>query len=761
MTINIWSSVGGVTTALPIETLLGTANQLLGMNPGATAAQWKSITFDNVAGQLANVAGAVGAPSYTMQGDLTTGWYRPAPGVWGFTINGVLAFNLTAAAIQAVCDIQMFGKLIKEDQSANIVAAATTDLDAATGNYITVTHAGGVVAITSFDGPTIPAGTCVEIKFSIAGGTLTLTHNAVSMILLGAANIILQNGDLTRWRKINDAAANWEMVGFQRGSNSSVLTTKGDLLVGLGAGITDRMGVPADGSFFVADSTQTTGWRSQAVTGSLVQQAVQKAVTDSNGQNSAITTGAGLRPGLSALAVACIFAFGDSGAIETFSANVVDILGADLPTSNTSFIYRNRGTTWTFGLVPEQQAYVFDRTKQSLMNFEAADGSTSIIDDFGNTWAAAGNAQIDTAQFKFGTSSLLLDGTGDFVSSSNFTSLGDGSWEISTWVRYNVLPTPAQFMVLFDLYNATVASSSRPLALSLNNTAGVFKLNLEASNDGTTGNITAGTLGTYTAWAINTWYKIRLVFDALAGTYRVYHSVNGAAETQDINVASALKVAVGTILYIGHAGGGAGYVDHNGWIDAFRVLPCATKTTTETPAVVAPTISDAGLLVNFYKIQNGTMYEVTGASIAAGTDPTFTARERLCVAECDTSGAAITAVRNRALKGQWVGTFTTPLVGVNVELTQSHNVGAYLLDADIELINLTGEFGWTVGDIVSPVNAGNATYAFNPGLIKKRNTIAFHSGNNSAFILGNRLNGDSAAITAAKWAYRFKVKRSW
>ena len=53
-----------------------------------------------------------------------------------------------------------------------------------------------------------------------------------------------------------------------------------------------------------------------------------------------------------------------------------------------------------------------------LSGFEGTDGATSFDDEsaVNATITAAGNAQIDTSEAKFGSSSLLLDGTGDYVS---------------------------------------------------------------------------------------------------------------------------------------------------------------------------------------------------------------------------------------------------------------------------------------------------------------------------------------------------------
>lgn len=78
-----------------------------------------------------------------------------------------------------------------------------------------------------------------------------------------------------------------------------------------------------------------------------------------------------------------------------------------------------------------------------LLHMDGADASTTFIDSnvggAAKTWTAAGNAQIDTAQSKFGGSSGLFDGTGDWVStpdSSEFT-LGNANFTIDLWFNCN------------------------------------------------------------------------------------------------------------------------------------------------------------------------------------------------------------------------------------------------------------------------------------------------------------------------------------
>jgi hypothetical protein len=74
-----------------------------------------------------------------------------------------------------------------------------------------------------------------------------------------------------------------------------------------------------------------------------------------------------------------------------------------------------------------------------LLHFDGANGSTAFTDSgpLGLTVTAIGNAQISTAQSKFGGSSLLLDGAGDRISIAAGThfSFGTGAWTIEFWIR--------------------------------------------------------------------------------------------------------------------------------------------------------------------------------------------------------------------------------------------------------------------------------------------------------------------------------------
>jgi len=60
---------------------------------------------------------------------------------------------------------------------------------------------------------------------------------------------------------------------------------------------------------------------------------------------------------------------------------------------------------------------------------------TGLISSQGSTFTADGNAQLSTAQAKFGPSSLLLDGTDDFVVSDENINLSSDDFTIDLWIR--------------------------------------------------------------------------------------------------------------------------------------------------------------------------------------------------------------------------------------------------------------------------------------------------------------------------------------
>lgn len=84
-----------------------------------------------------------------------------------------------------------------------------------------------------------------------------------------------------------------------------------------------------------------------------------------------------------------------------------------------------------------------DSNSKALLHMNGADASTTFTDESGKTWTVAGDAQIDTAQSKFGGASGLFDGSVDYLTSpdSDDWQLDGGSnsnkWTIDGWLRTN------------------------------------------------------------------------------------------------------------------------------------------------------------------------------------------------------------------------------------------------------------------------------------------------------------------------------------
>ena len=91
-------------------------------------------------------------------------------------------------------------------KGTDVASTATADVGAVAGFMHDIT---GTTTITSFG--TVSAGIHKVIKFE---GALTLTHNATSLILPGAANITTADGDIGWF--ISEGSGNWRCIAFQR-----------------------------------------------------------------------------------------------------------------------------------------------------------------------------------------------------------------------------------------------------------------------------------------------------------------------------------------------------------------------------------------------------------------------------------------------------------------------------------------------------------------------------------------------------------------
>lgn len=192
-----------------------------------------------------------------------------------------------------------------------------------------------------------------------------------------------------------------------------------------------------------------------------------------------------------------------------------------------------------------------------LLHFDGVDASTTFTDSRGPTWTAGGNAQLDTAQSKYGSASGLFDGSGDFIQTAGTSgavsnTLGSTDFTVEAWVR-PVLTGDRTIA-------AKRASGTSGWAWTIDSTGA---LRLRANINGTwsdtrmisaTGLIT-GTTFQHVAWTHN----------GTAWTLWV-----DGASVATLTSAGGVNDSSAQVLRIGSATN-AGENYYSGWIDEFRM----------------------------------------------------------------------------------------------------------------------------------------------------------------------------------------------
>ena len=195
-----------------------------------------------------------------------------------------------------------------------------------------------------------------------------------------------------------------------------------------------------------------------------------------------------------------------------------------------------------------------------LIHFDGVDGSkanyTAETGQIVSMGTALGNdAQLDTAQNKFGSASLLLDGTTDYVTvpASEDWNFGTGDFTIDCWVRWNVLPSSGSWSMIFSQYVDTTHYSH----LGLTNNAGVYTLNFTEVRDG------SWIINKIITPVINRWYHIAVIRYGSIG--KIYFDGVGGDST-DLTGATFSNLAV-----VPQIGAWSTILVFNGWIDEFRI----------------------------------------------------------------------------------------------------------------------------------------------------------------------------------------------
>lgn len=208
----------------------------------------------------------------------------------------------------------------------------------------------------------------------------------------------------------------------------------------------------------------------------------------------------------------------------------------------------------------------------SLAKYEAPAQRTA------KTVTRNGNAQVSTAQSKFGGASALFDGAGDYLSVTPSTDFAfSGNFTIELWARPSNV---TGIKIMYDARNAGGYSENSPVIYQDGST---FKFYF-AADRATSGTISA-----------NTWYHLAVTKSG--SDYKFY--VNGTQVGSTYT--NSATVTASTALWFGaHKANGAntGY-DYNGYMDEIRVSSVARYSANFTaPTAAFTNDTDTLLLVH-------------------------------------------------------------------------------------------------------------------------------------------------------------------
>ena len=191
-----------------------------------------------------------------------------------------------------------------------------------------------------------------------------------------------------------------------------------------------------------------------------------------------------------------------------------------------------------------------------LMHFNGTNGSTTMTDNSKNnfTATATNGASISTIQSKFGGSSVLFDGTNDYVSipTSNFNTFGSSNFTVELFFRSN------QNNQQYCSFISDEGGISSGLTILLN---------IASSSDGKIGvwqtGCVTGLTSTNGGYNDNNWHHIAYVRNGSIATIYV-DGINQASTTVSGNPSTPAGAFI-----IGAATGLSRY--YNGYIDELRI----------------------------------------------------------------------------------------------------------------------------------------------------------------------------------------------
>lgn len=229
--------------------------------------------------------------------------------------------------------------------------------------------------------------------------------------------------------------------------------------------------------------------------------------------------------------------------------------------------YYGTYNTSLFAAVPSGSAPAsgdpFWSSVQFLANLNGADAATAYTELSDNAAVATfnGTAQLDTAQQRFGTASLLLDGNSDYITFPDIAGydLDDNDWTVEGFVRFNTLPPVQSSLgpgyVFFEMRNG----GGELLTFAVIQDGFGYRVRLSGDGFAEVGTISGGiSTGVWYHWAMT----------RTGGNIRAYF--NGNYEVGDFGAAASNMGGPTLPITIGRSSDGADAY-HDGWLDSIRM----------------------------------------------------------------------------------------------------------------------------------------------------------------------------------------------
>lgn len=215
-------STGGTVTVSGTLTAVEAVNAQTGTSYTLLAGDHtKLVTLSNassVAVTVPQATGSFGAGFWTDIVNLNAGVVTLTPTT--STINGAASYVLgrfqSGRLVSDGTNWQVMQGSGLRGQTVTVASATTCDIGAVASHRVAIS---GTTTITSFG--TVPN----QLRFGSFSGVLTLTHNATTLILPGAASITTAAGDT--FIASSDASGNWTVIVYQKASGAAIVGGSG------------------------------------------------------------------------------------------------------------------------------------------------------------------------------------------------------------------------------------------------------------------------------------------------------------------------------------------------------------------------------------------------------------------------------------------------------------------------------------------------------------------------------------------------------